>query len=301
MRRMIFPVLLASLAVFAGTARAGSVHGTVRDGATLTPIAGAVVTMNVVNPDSIALSTTTDATGAYAIADIPPGNEVYALTCGVSGYNAFYMRLPDPGSSDVQVDILLEAYEPPPPGEPPPDSSDVRGQVLTESGGELVPVAGARVTVQGSETSFVVYTDAQGGYALRLPLDTYAVIVDASGFTSVNQSGLTLGPEGLRFDAVLTGVAGVPGSDAVGLELRGAFPNPFRGATTVLLSLPRAGAVELQVFDVLGRRVATLASGWMTAGEHRVTFDGHGLAGGTYFCLLRSGGETRSSAVTVLK
>jgi hypothetical protein len=62
----------------------------------------------------------------------------------------------------------------------------------------------------------------------------------------------------------------------------GNYPNPFRASTTVVYDLDRDGAIEVAVFDLLGRRVAVLDEGPRTAGQHTVSFDGNGLASGLY-------------------
>jgi hypothetical protein len=75
-----------------------------------------------------------------------------------------------------------------------------------------------------------------------------------------------------------------------------AMPNPFRGAATLSFSIPdAAGAnVEMSVFDVAGRRMATLARGWYGAGPHVLQWDGRGVDGararaGMYFVRGRIG------------
>jgi len=65
-------------------------------------------------------------------------------------------------------------------------------------------------------------------------------------------------------------------------------PNPFRDRTTLRYALPEAQEVTVAVFDLLGRRVQTLAAGRQEAGTHRVSWRGTGasqrrLASGTYF------------------
>jgi len=61
------------------------------------------------------------------------------------------------------------------------------------------------------------------------------------------------------------------------------YPNPFNSATTISVSLPSAADLNVVVFDVVGRQVATLAGGIINAGTHTFTFDASGLASGMYF------------------
>jgi len=72
-----------------------------------------------------------------------------------------------------------------------------------------------------------------------------------------------------------------------GLNLQ-VVPNPFNGKTTISYVLPEAGAVELHVYNAMGRRVATLVSGNQTAGRHSAQFDGSQLPTGMYFYQLKA-------------
>jgi hypothetical protein len=66
------------------------------------------------------------------------------------------------------------------------------------------------------------------------------------------------------------------------------YPNPFNPTTTIRYALPQASQVTLEVFDMVGRRVATLAEGPRAAGYHTATFDGRSLASGAYIYRLRA-------------
>jgi PKD repeat protein len=71
------------------------------------------------------------------------------------------------------------------------------------------------------------------------------------------------------------------------------FPNPFNPETTIRFDLPVDAEVRLELFDVLGQRVRTLASGWLSAGGQRVVWDGRDEAGsavgnGVYFYRLQA-------------
>lgn len=90
---------------------------------------------------------------------------------------------------------------------------------------------------------------------------------------------------------------------APALALR-AWPNPFNPRVALSFAMPRDGRAELVIYDLAGRRVATLLDGPVTAGAHTVHWDGRGqdgrsVAGGTYLAVARGAG-TRSVGKLVL-
>ena len=65
-------------------------------------------------------------------------------------------------------------------------------------------------------------------------------------------------------------------------------------------SLPRECEVALKVYDVVGRRVATLESSHRAAGSHRLSWSTLGLARGMYYCRLQAAGTVVSRPVLIL-
>jgi hypothetical protein len=61
------------------------------------------------------------------------------------------------------------------------------------------------------------------------------------------------------------------------------YPNPFNPTTMIRFGLPHASEVSLEVYDLSGRRVATLLHEHKPAGYHVVDFDARDLSSGTYF------------------
>ncbi len=85
------------------------------------------------------------------------------------------------------------------------------------------------------------------------------------------------------------------------VRLLGAAPNPFAGSTLVTYELREAAAVDLAVYDLLGRRVATLASGPEASGAHTVAFESRGLASGTYLLRLLAGGSATAVPLVIAR
>jgi hypothetical protein len=78
-------------------------------------------------------------------------------------------------------------------------------------------------------------------------------------------------------------------------------PNPVSASARLRYELPEATAVRLQVFDLLGRRVATLADGEQAAGRHEVSWQSAGLASGTYFVRLQAGSTAQTQMLRLVR
>ncbi len=79
------------------------------------------------------------------------------------------------------------------------------------------------------------------------------------------------------------------------------YPNPFNPTTNINYKIPEASQVTLKVYDLLGREVATLVNGRVSAGQHQVSFDASNLSSGIYIYELRSGDYTEIKKMTLIK
>ena len=95
-----------------------------------------------------------------------------------------------------------------------------------------------------------------------------------------------------------TSVSAQGGTIPAAYALEGNYPNPFNPATTIRYALPEASAVRLEVFDVLGRRVALLVDGVQAAGTHAARFEASRLASGLYLYRLEAEGAAARFAET---
>jgi hypothetical protein len=83
--------------------------------------------------------------------------------------------------------------------------------------------------------------------------------------------------------------------------LSNSYPNPVSGQATIEYAVPEQSDVTVEVYDVLGRRVATLANGEKKAGEHSVRLDASDLSSGTYFYRMRAEDFTQTRRLVVVR
>ncbi len=79
------------------------------------------------------------------------------------------------------------------------------------------------------------------------------------------------------------------------------YPNPFNPSTTIKFGLPQEERVLIEVYDVLGRRVATLARNSYPAGVHQVVFNARNYASGVYFVRMIAGKQIETRKMTLIK
>jgi|WetSurMetagenome_2_1015567.scaffolds.fasta_scaffold28477_1 hypothetical protein len=84
-------------------------------------------------------------------------------------------------------------------------------------------------------------------------------------------------------------------------ELSQNYPNPFNPTTTIKYSLPRDSRVSLEVFNIVGEKVAELVNNFQPAGMYTISFNGSNLASGTYFYRLQAGDFTQINKLVLLK
>ncbi|MBK6765236.1 MAG: T9SS type A sorting domain-containing protein [bacterium] len=83
--------------------------------------------------------------------------------------------------------------------------------------------------------------------------------------------------------------------------LRQNYPNPFNPETFISFTIPEAGDVKLEVFDLQGRSVALLLDQTMTAGNHEIRFNAVSLPTGIYWYRLTAGTQVSARKMLLLK
>lgn len=89
--------------------------------------------------------------------------------------------------------------------------------------------------------------------------------------------------------------------EPVQFKLTQNFPNPFNPSTMIEYSISRQDKVELKVYDVLGREVATLVNEFQNPGSYSVMFNALNLSSGIYFYKLNSGSFTDIKKMILVK
>lgn len=85
------------------------------------------------------------------------------------------------------------------------------------------------------------------------------------------------------------------------LRLKQNYPNPFNPATTITFDLPHGGDVRLEIYDVIGQRVATVIDGYRQAGSHQAVWDAGKHASGIYIYRLHVNDNVLSRKMLLLK
>jgi len=87
-----------------------------------------------------------------------------------------------------------------------------------------------------------------------------------------------------------------------GYALAQNYPNPFNPTTTIKFTLPQAGRVELVIFDVLGRKVATLVDDEiLAAGQHVRNWEAQNIGSGIYFYRITAGSFQKTMKMILVR
>lgn len=181
-----------------------------------------------------------------------------------------------------------------------------------------INVAGSILRLYEARTGIVAQTMVamnSAGYELPLPSGSYrgrlSILDPDLGFAQQFDLGEIAVAGNRRWDIELRQIATAIGAPASSMpprqaELLPSFPNPFNSTTLVPFHLPAEGRVRLEVFDILGQRVAILIDDLRAAGKHMATWDGQTddgqrVSSGVYFCQFRSGSVRVTQKMLLLR
>lgn len=167
-------------------------------------------------------------------------------------------------------------------------------------------------TFTGNQTSWVVDTLTDLGAYCGTGSDNDSVRVrfrlqtDASATNSV---GWYI--DDFRLKATGPYYVGVEGGPQAGalpkaVALQPAYPNPAKGAATISFQLPTRQKVRLEVYNIVGQRIVTLADRELEAGYHKLAWNGRDEQGkqvsnGIYFYKLEAGQSRLTNKLVILR
>lgn len=89
--------------------------------------------------------------------------------------------------------------------------------------------------------------------------------------------------------------------EPITFKLHQNYPNPFNPSTTINYDVARNGLVSIEVYDIVGRKVAELVNEVKSAGSYSVQFDASSLSSGIYFARLEAGSAVQIQKMTLVK
>lgn len=134
------------------------------------------------------------------------------------------------------------------------------------------------------------------------PYDRIVIIMDLQGTAGDAGEQFTWYLDDFDFDSGLStsserGETDIPQV----LTLDQNYPNPFNPTTNISFSLPQSGHATLEVFDMLGQKVAVLVNETLSAGQHTASFDAANLSSGIYIYRLQAGNDVQTRKLTLIK
>lgn len=142
-------------------------------------------------------------------------------------------------------------------------------------------------------------------YSVGIDPSTYSVAANAS--ITLNNASLSSANQVHVHDnasVTLTGsgtISNKNGASEIAPEVFPAYPNPFNPVTLIPVQLNQASDIRMEVFDVIGRRVASLADRSFQAGRHKIQFDASRLSSGLYLIRTFINGNMHVQRVTLVK
>jgi hypothetical protein len=159
------------------------------------------------------------------------------------------------------------------------------------SGPSLVSVSPSSGTLAPGESDEVTVTVD----ATEAELGTYAFELIVSTNDPATPS-LTV-----DLTVIVDGVSSEDGAVPTAFSLSQNYPNPFASRTVIEYGLPEPSRVRVDVYDAVGRHVATLVDGEQGAGYHEARWDASGVAAGVYLYRIQAGEHTRTLKMVVVQ
>ncbi|MFN4111081.1 MAG: carboxypeptidase regulatory-like domain-containing protein, partial [Ignavibacteria bacterium] len=185
----------------------------------------------------------------------------------------------------------------------------INGKVRTILG---EPVSGALIfayDLNGNVNSYTI-SESDGSYSLEnLSAGEFTLIVESTEYENTADNGtvnVDYGSNSTAYKdlylspASTTGV-GNQSTTPTSYSLMQNYPNPFNPTTTIRFTIPEKVHVKLEVYNLIGQKIATLINGELNAGQYNFDFNGAGLSSGIYLYRIQAGNFTSVKKMLLLK
>jgi hypothetical protein len=227
------------------------------------------------------------------------GAAYYNMWSALPGENEDFKTLTFSGTTNATDSVEFDyAYSPYPSSPPYSQDSLV---ILASTNGGTSWISLARMgptdlqTAPASSSEFIPTASQWARKRLSVPLGTNKI-----DFLGESQFG-----NDLYIDSICvqhpTGIQPITNGIPRVYSLAQNYPNPFNPSTKISFALPKAGNVELKIYDILGREVTTLVNEFRIAGNYTVDFNAANLASGVYFYRIKSGDFIDTKKMVLMK
>jgi hypothetical protein len=138
---------------------------------------------------------------------------------------------------------------------------------------------------QNPRTSALAVNTSLGGYATLFT----GLFENSSGGAKVYKRDVIVGIKETSVEVPLS------------YKLEQNYPNPFNPSTKIKFSIPQAGDVKLEVFNLLGERITTLVDEFLSIGNYETEFSAVNLPSGIYFYKLQAGSFIETKKMILIK
>jgi hypothetical protein len=169
----------------------------------------------------------------------------------------------------------------------------------------LTAKTSAQVKVRGASIGFSSAVTTGERFGIKATLGDGSNGLTEGEFFKIGSGFIFADPQAKVPSALEEGV-GVPGEIPADFELHQNYPNPFNPVTSILISIPNASRARLEVYNMIGQRLAVLVDQDLPAGTHHYEWDatdvvGQPVSSGVYLYRLVAGEYTSTRTMTLLK
>lgn len=100
----------------------------------------------------------------------------------------------------------------------------------------------------------------------------------------------------------LVGIGDIPNDPIIAdFQVKQNYPNPFNPSTKIEFVLSKAGDVRVEIYNLVGQKIATLMDEKLTAGEHSIVWDAKNVASGVYFYKVQLNNVSKTRKMVLMK